>query len=151
MTITHEWVADGVTTPTRTRRPRFPYATGSSYWERELGLGNAVQSVLSDVGPLERGDMESEGVKSNLNVPIFVSGEWWGFIGFDDCSIERAWDTAEVSAFDGRAREARSLDGPDRASPPRGGQDRFRALVVEQAPAVVSTSTVSTTKPHPSI
>jgi signal transduction histidine kinase len=32
-------------------------------------------------------------------VPILVSGRLWGFIGFDDCVSERAWDRSEVRSL----------------------------------------------------
>ena len=32
-------------------------------------------------------------------MPIFVDGDWWGFIGFDDCETERTWSAAELDAL----------------------------------------------------
>ena len=34
-----------------------------------------------------------------MTVPIFVDGDWWGFIGFDDCTTEREWSPAEIDAL----------------------------------------------------
>jgi PAS domain S-box-containing protein len=33
---------------------------------------------------------------SLLSVPIFVEGNYWGSLGFDDCVVERAWDGMEI-------------------------------------------------------
>lgn len=39
------------------------------------------------------------GVKSMLEVPLFVGGAWWGTFGFDDFENEREWSSAEVDAL----------------------------------------------------
>ncbi len=36
------------------------------------------------------------GIRANLVVPIAVDGKVWGRIGFDDCTSERAWSSAEL-------------------------------------------------------
>ena len=38
-------------------------------------------------------------IKTLLDVPIFVDGEWWGVIGFDDCIRVKPWSQAEVDAL----------------------------------------------------
>jgi PAS domain S-box-containing protein len=38
-------------------------------------------------------------IKTLLDVPIFVDGEWWGVIGFDDCMRVKPWSQAEVDAL----------------------------------------------------
>lgn len=30
-----------------------------------------------------------------LVVPVHIQGEFWGFVGFDDCKHERAWTPTE--------------------------------------------------------
>lgn len=39
-------------------------------------------------------------IKSILAIPIYVKNEWWGFIGFDDCTKYRYWTEAEINAHD---------------------------------------------------
>jgi PAS domain S-box-containing protein len=48
---------------------------------------------------IEKEDMDSLGVKSLLEVPVFVNGREWGAIGFDDFEQERVWTNAEVEAL----------------------------------------------------
>ena len=43
--------------------------------------------------------MVAEGVRSQIVVPVFVSGEWWGLLGFDDFESERVWPQAEVEGM----------------------------------------------------
>jgi PAS domain S-box-containing protein len=47
----------------------------------------------------ERTLFESQSVRSLVTVPVFVHGEWWGFVGFDDCAVEREWSAAETDAL----------------------------------------------------
>lgn len=42
---------------------------------------------------------ERQGIKTLLDVPIFVDGEWWGVIGFDDYVRVKPWSQAEVDAL----------------------------------------------------
>jgi GAF domain-containing protein len=37
--------------------------------------------------------------KSFAVIPFFVSGKWWGFIGFDQCDRIRDWSRAELGAL----------------------------------------------------
>jgi len=60
----------------------------------EVRIGNS-----STYNPLEKESMDSLGVKSILEVPIFVNGREWGAIGFDDFEQERVWSVAEVDAL----------------------------------------------------
>ena len=138
MSITHEWVADGV--PPTLDDPEnqdYRYADGFAHWERELRAGGIVRSALSEVDPIERADMEAEGVRSTLVVPIFVAGEWWGFIGFDDVGTERRWTSIESDALMVAAGTIGGSMARERAvAEALAAEDRFRVLV-EHAPAVV--------------
>ena len=60
----------------------------------EVRIGNA-----STFTSIEKEDMVSLGVKSLLEVPVFVNGREWGAIGFDDFSQERVWSIAEVEVL----------------------------------------------------
>ena len=57
---------------------------------------------IGDRKHLNQSDMDSlleRGIKALLDMPIFVGGEWWGTIGFDDVLDEREWSNAEVDAL----------------------------------------------------
>lgn len=41
--------------------------------------------------------LDSQDIKSLLVLPIFIKDEFWGFLGFDDCTNEREWTDAEVN------------------------------------------------------
>ncbi len=54
---------------------------------------------VRDLPESDRAVLEPQGILSLAIVPIFVLGEWWGFIGFDDCRVERQWLPAELEAL----------------------------------------------------
>ena len=60
----------------------------------EVFAGNVAEFPVS-----ERAFFAAQGIRSIMTVPIFASGEWWGFIGFDDCERERDWTASEVEAL----------------------------------------------------
>lgn len=47
---------------------------------------NSVKEILT-----------SQNIKSILVLPIYVNKSFWGFVGFDECKIERIWSDAEYS------------------------------------------------------
>ncbi|HEY7793066.1 MAG TPA: PAS domain S-box protein [Gaiellaceae bacterium] len=74
----------------------------------ERGLGRFARlsarneiygGVVRTLPEEERTFFESQSVRSLVTVPVFVHGEWWGFVGFDDCVMERAWSAAETDAL----------------------------------------------------
>lgn len=91
------WNASGIPSP-----PDF-IAIGKSMaevglgsWMPKLARGETIVGHTGDLDPAARGFMELGAVKSVLAVPIFVEGEWWGIIGFDDCRSERDWSPADI-------------------------------------------------------
>lgn len=65
----------------------------------ELQAGRCVHARVGDLSSRERSILEDQGVQSVATVPIFVGSKLWGFIEFDDCSIERRWLIAEIEAL----------------------------------------------------
>ncbi len=74
----------------------------------EVGLGRLAliqernelfAGKVRDFPDSERELFGAQDVLAIASVPIFVDGEWWGFIGFDDCETERTWSAAELDAL----------------------------------------------------
>lgn len=40
--------------------------------------------------------LEAQGIKSILIMPIFVDGQFYGFIGFDDCTTQKQWSEDQI-------------------------------------------------------
>ncbi|MDN3690726.1 response regulator [Cyclobacterium jeungdonense] len=57
------------------------------------------QAILSNMPKTSstRGFLEEQNIKSILAIPIFTEEGFWGFIGYDDCKLEREWSQAELS------------------------------------------------------
>jgi PAS domain S-box-containing protein len=68
-------------------------------WPRRRQRGEVVQATLREVTGYARQVFLDHGTLSFLSVPIMVKGEWWGFLGFDDCKFERMWSSAEIDVL----------------------------------------------------
>ena len=76
-----------------------PYADGFIRWQAVLSRGMELHGLTRDFPEAERTALQAEGVLSQIVVPVFVGDEWWGYLGFDDCVVERIWAPAEVEAL----------------------------------------------------
>jgi PAS domain S-box-containing protein len=121
MTQVFEWVAPGIA-PTihQPSTSDLPYEeSGFARWATLLADGEVIHATVRELPASERIWLEPQGVLSILAVPIFVGGEWWGFVGYDQCEEERNWQPAEIDALTlvantlgaavGRERAMRSL------------------------------------------
>ena len=55
---------------------------------------SAVFSELKD--PQLRQRWQEQHISSLLILPILMHGEFWGFVGFDECHFEREWKNWEI-------------------------------------------------------
>jgi len=77
-----------------------PYEDGGfGRWVHALGTGEIIHGAVRDFPHSERRMLDMQGVLSTVVVPIFVAGDWWGYIAFDDCVAERAWPPSELEAL----------------------------------------------------
>jgi diguanylate cyclase (GGDEF)-like protein/PAS domain S-box-containing protein len=76
-----------------------PYAPAFAHRIDRYWRGDTVAGLVADLPQSERAIMEPEGVRSVLTVPVFVRDEWWGYIGFDDCTSDRRWSETEMDAL----------------------------------------------------
>jgi class 3 adenylate cyclase len=68
-------------------------------WTERRMRGEIIQANLSELTGYTRQVFLEHGTHAFLSVPIMVSGQWWGFLGFDDCHSERQWSTAEIDVL----------------------------------------------------
>lgn len=66
------------------------------WWKQELSHERIINEVISNMPEEERSILEPQGIRSLLIIPVYVDGEWSGFIGFDDMQNERYWTPDEV-------------------------------------------------------
>lgn len=98
--IPYEWVNTGIPTVkvTTTEWPiamaSFPPIVNDSF-----STGQAVQFLTRDLQGKAQRINEKGQTLSLLAVPITVSNQWWGVLGFDDCTTERQWSDAEIAVL----------------------------------------------------
>lgn len=72
-------------------------------WAEALKKGEIINGIVADFPESERDILEPQNIRSILILPITVSGEFWGFIGFDHCVEARKWDCLEVGLLNAAA------------------------------------------------
>lgn len=96
-----EYVAEGITP--HLYSPDFQnisyYKNNLHRWVEFLSAGDAVYGNVKDFPEKERIMMESMGLSSVVGIPIFLSGKWWGFLGFDEFNDTREWSEEEIEAL----------------------------------------------------
>ncbi len=97
----YEWSADGVSTEIDNPELQgIPYnAPGMTDWRSRLSRGLDFHGIVRLLPPDLIAIMEPQGILSIVVVPIFVGDEWWGFLGFDDCTTEHEWSETEIDVL----------------------------------------------------
>lgn len=93
-TQTHEWSggADAQQGNELTVSVPFP-----SDWYPKLSKNSCVNGIVSTFPGYEREHLQAQNILSIIVVPVFLQGEFWGFVGFDDCHSERLFTELEES------------------------------------------------------
>jgi len=68
-------------------------------WPERLARGETIVGDARTFPPEARALLELGDIRSTLVVPVFVNGDWWGFIAFDACQAEHQWLPAEVETL----------------------------------------------------
>lgn len=101
----YEWVKAGVTP--QIGEPMLQeldiVAAGMGRWYERLVAGELVAGRQSDFTPEEQAILAPQDIRSLVMAPIFVGARWWGFIGLDDCELEREWSESEKFALRAQA------------------------------------------------
>lgn len=74
-----------------------PYDENIPGWEEAFTNGRSVNGLVRNLSPAEQAQLSPQGIISILVVPVYYKGEFWGFIGFDDCHSEREFSKAQES------------------------------------------------------
>lgn len=96
----YEWVAEGITP--EIDNPDLQNLSLDEVlprWKTTLGNREIISGFVKDFPQSERDILEPQNIVSILVLPIFVNDEWWGFIGFDECTGERVWQPLEIEAL----------------------------------------------------
>jgi PAS domain S-box-containing protein len=92
-----EWCAEGITP--KIDNPALqnsPYDDFFLRWAVALAEGEIINGLVADFPDSEQQFLISQGIQAVLILPFIVDGDFFGFIGFDNCTDARAWDAAEI-------------------------------------------------------
>jgi PAS domain S-box-containing protein len=100
---TYEWAAPGMTpelnNPVYQNTRLVPTSPGLEDWYSNLSNGKPFYGSGHQYPRYWKRVFEERGLKTLLDMPILVNGEWWGIIGFDDFVNEMPWSQAEIDAL----------------------------------------------------
>jgi anti-anti-sigma regulatory factor len=105
MSQVYEWAAPGV--EPQIGNPELQNLryddVGFGRWAEALGHGDAIYGLVDTFPEGEHVVLAPQGILAIAVIPVFVGAEWWGFIGFDDCTTRRAWAAVEIKALEAAA------------------------------------------------
>jgi PAS domain S-box-containing protein len=95
-----EWCASGVEPRSAEGSPQgYPWHEGGlGRWAVVMQQGECIHGHVSGFPTSEQEVLRARSILSLVAAPILVDGEWWGYIGFDECSRKRDWDAGELDA-----------------------------------------------------
>jgi signal transduction histidine kinase/CheY-like chemotaxis protein len=80
------------------KRSEFQNVKYMSYAYKKLSNNEIYYCFIDDMEDgLFKGMHTDKGIKSMAVIPVFVLGEFWGFVSFYDCGIYRQWTETEFS------------------------------------------------------
>lgn len=133
-----EWCADGIaSTMADPENHDLPYLPEYPHYIDELSAGRVMVMRQSDPLPaVDLKDLVDEDILSAAFVPVLARDEWWGYLGFDDCLVERNWSKAELDALKVAAATLGAAIGREESDRARMYAERRLRLMVEQMPTV---------------
>jgi len=89
-----EWVARGISTLEELDEMTISIPWGTQ--QLQSGQNLNFENTLEIPGAQLRERMQAADVKSTLSVPLFVQGQLYGFMGFDECRHTRKWKDEDM-------------------------------------------------------
>lgn len=68
-------------------------------WLELMRRGQSIRGLAKEFPEDEKQILLSQRIRSIVTVPILVEENLWGFIGFDECVVERGWSNIEVDTL----------------------------------------------------
>ncbi|WP_342305168.1 histidine kinase dimerization/phosphoacceptor domain -containing protein [Methanolobus sp. ZRKC5] len=98
---TNKWESLGINSQIEYPEPhKLSYIDdGCERWVKALRAGDVISGSVQELPEVEHAFLKSYKALSIAAVPIHVEGNWWGFIGFDDCKNKREWFVVEKDAL----------------------------------------------------
>ena len=93
--------------------------------------GKAFRCLVRDLDGVALNLNTNAQALSLVGVPLRIDGQWWGLLGFDDCTTERVWLDAEVAVLETAAACIGSAIERDRTRKEREAIARDRTAELE--------------------
>ncbi len=93
----YEWVGDARPLQGTWVMNRVPYDEKTPEIKEILLRGECVHKLVRALSPTDRAWLGSQDILAVLIAPVFIQGEFWGFVGFDRCHSERLFTENEES------------------------------------------------------
>jgi len=90
-----QWAAGGL--PPLEENKDFAYKDFLPGWEDMFNRGESVNGTIDSISETERTKLVPFAIQSILAIPIFLKGEFWGFVSFDDYHARRVFPEGEVN------------------------------------------------------
>jgi diguanylate cyclase (GGDEF)-like protein/PAS domain S-box-containing protein len=68
-------------------------------WAGPMSRGQAVIFNVGEMDESARSWLADQNIVAIANVPIFVDGGWWGYLGMDDTAREHDWEDAQLETL----------------------------------------------------
>ena len=91
----HEWSENKTPQQSSGNTVNIRYDESLPAWRETLLAGLCINGPVKNLSQVERRLFEPLGIVSLLVLPLFIRGEFWGFIGFDDFQNERTFSETE--------------------------------------------------------
>jgi len=93
-----EWTAEGVMPQIdNPDLQNMPFSKDFPRWYNLLSNNRTLSGFVKDFPDNERQLLEPQDIISLIVVPVFVNDQFWGTVGFDDCSKGIKWSANEAS------------------------------------------------------
>jgi PAS domain S-box-containing protein len=112
---------------------------GFGRWIEPLQAGLPIHGLVETFPAEEQKTLRPQGIVSIAVFPIHVGGQWWGFLGLDDCEQERTWTTVEITALKSTAGVLAGVIGNARLYESE-RRARERAEVMREVAQIVTAS-----------
>jgi len=73
----------------------FPYSDIPT-WSEKFLRGEYVNGPLDDLSKEEQERLLNHGMKSVFAIPVYLHDNFWGYVSFDDCKVERCLSNDEL-------------------------------------------------------
>lgn len=129
-----EWCAEGI--HPEIDNPvlqSLPYREYFPRWVDLLSRGELISGTVANFPESERQILEPQNILSILILPLSVQGQFFGFIGLDNCIEACVWEPSEVTLLKAVATAlSLALERKQSAEALRQSESRYRAIVEDQ-------------------